>query len=72
MISPIFEKLAEQAGGENVEFYKVDVDEAADIAQEVGIKAVSWSSRFPAIPQLCRAAGWNVTDDGGFDGDLGY
>ncbi|EJC98765.1 thioredoxin [Fomitiporia mediterranea MF3/22] len=39
MISPIFEKLAESAGDE-IEFYKVDVDSAPDIAQEVGIKAM--------------------------------
>ncbi|OCB89011.1 thioredoxin [Sanghuangporus baumii] len=39
MISPIFEKLAETSGDE-VEFYKVDVDTASDIAQEVGIKAM--------------------------------
>lgn len=39
MISPIFEKLADKAG-EEVEFYKVDVDNVPDVAQEVGIKAV--------------------------------
>ena len=40
-ISPIFEKLSEQTEG--VDFYKVDVDEASDIAQEVGVRAVSSS-----------------------------
>nr|ALG35748.1 thioredoxin-like protein-1 [Inonotus obliquus] len=38
VISPIFEKLSESTG--DVEFYKVDVDEASDIAQEVGIRAM--------------------------------
>ena len=39
MISPIFEKLSESTSGE-IDFYKVDVDEQADISQEVGIRAV--------------------------------
>ena len=43
-ISPIFEKLAEQFQG--AEFYKVDVDEQSDIAQEVGIRAVRTDSCF--------------------------
>ncbi|KAF8893714.1 putative thioredoxin [Gymnopilus junonius] len=38
-ISPIFEKLSESAP-EGVEFYKVDVDEQEQIAQEVGIRAM--------------------------------
>ncbi|GJE89643.1 thioredoxin family protein [Phanerochaete sordida] len=38
VISPIFEKLAEQFP--NVEFYKVDVDAAEQISQEVGIRAM--------------------------------
>ncbi|EPS99336.1 hypothetical protein FOMPIDRAFT_1024202 [Fomitopsis schrenkii] len=37
-ISPIFEKLAEQFPG--AEYYKVDVDEQTDVAQEVGIRAM--------------------------------
>ncbi|KZT64058.1 thioredoxin [Daedalea quercina L-15889] len=37
-ISPIFEKFSEQFDA--AEFYKVDVDEQADIAQEVGIRAM--------------------------------
>ena len=41
VISPIFEKLSEQFTG--VEFYKVDVDEESHIAQEVGVRAVSFS-----------------------------
>ncbi|CAD6884740.1 unnamed protein product [Tilletia controversa] len=39
MISPIFEKLAEQHG-EKVKFFKVDVDAAPDVSQELGIKAM--------------------------------
>ncbi|KAI0714668.1 thioredoxin [Earliella scabrosa] len=38
VISPIFEKLSEQYP--NADFYKVDVDEADDITQEVGIRAM--------------------------------
>lgn len=38
VISPIFERLAEQFP--SVEFYKVDVDAAEQISQEVGIRAV--------------------------------
>ena len=40
-ISPIFEKLSNETTA--VDFYKVDVDEASDIAQEVGVRAVSSS-----------------------------
>lgn len=39
-ISPVFEKLARENATEGVEFYKVDVDDQSDIAQEVGIRAV--------------------------------
>ena len=38
-ISPIFEKISNDVEG--VEFYKVDVDAQTEIAQEVGIRAVS-------------------------------
>ncbi|KAF5352572.1 hypothetical protein D9756_006175 [Leucocoprinus leucothites] len=38
VISPIFEKLSDQAPG--VEFYKVDVDKQEQISQECGIKAM--------------------------------
>ncbi|ODM23804.1 Thioredoxin [Aspergillus cristatus] len=38
MISPIFEKMSEAISGP--EFYKVDVDEEDEIAQEVGIRAM--------------------------------
>ncbi len=39
VISPIFEKFSDQFP--NVEFYKVDVDAAEEISQEVGVRAVS-------------------------------
>ncbi|CDS10623.1 hypothetical protein LRAMOSA11109 [Lichtheimia ramosa] len=38
MISPIFEELAHKYPG--VRFYKVDVDDVADVSQEVGIRAM--------------------------------
>jgi len=38
VISPIFEKLSNEFDG--VAFYKVDVDEQADISEEVGIRAM--------------------------------
>ncbi|KAJ5812429.1 hypothetical protein N7474_008730 [Penicillium riverlandense] len=38
VISPIFEKLSEEVRGPK--FYKVDVDEEQEIAEEVGIKAM--------------------------------
>lgn len=40
MISPIFEKISETPAGEKLSFYKVDVDEQAQIASEVGIRAM--------------------------------
>jgi len=39
-ISPIFEKLSDNNDNAGVEFYKVDVDEQGEIAQEVGITAM--------------------------------
>ncbi|QKX63369.1 uncharacterized protein TRUGW13939_10539 [Talaromyces rugulosus] len=38
IISPVFEKLSGEISGP--EFYKVDVDEEPDIAQEVGVRAM--------------------------------
>ncbi|OSD01218.1 thioredoxin [Trametes coccinea BRFM310] len=38
VISPVFEQLSEKFP--NIKFYKVDVDEAQDIAQEVGVRAM--------------------------------
>ncbi|KAI9432005.1 thioredoxin [Lactarius indigo] len=40
VISPVFEKFAEHSDNAGIEFYKVDVDQQADIAQEVGIRAM--------------------------------
>ncbi|KIO22520.1 hypothetical protein M407DRAFT_245157 [Tulasnella calospora MUT 4182] len=40
MISPVFEELSESEDFAEAEFYKVDVDEASDISEEVGIKAM--------------------------------
>ncbi|PCD27846.1 hypothetical protein FGRA07_02985 [Fusarium graminearum] len=39
-ISPIVEKMSEQFGNDKVFFAKVDVDEAEDISQEYGIRAM--------------------------------
>lgn len=41
MISPILEKLSDNPELSKVQFYKVDVDEAEEISQDQGIKAVS-------------------------------
>ncbi|KAI8981305.1 thioredoxin [Trametes punicea] len=38
LISPVFEQLSEK--NPQIKFYTVDVDEAEDIAQEVGIRAM--------------------------------
>ncbi len=43
MISPILEQLSDTAELSKVQFYKVDVDEAEEISQDQGIKAVSTS-----------------------------
>ncbi|WFD29382.1 hypothetical protein MSPP1_000391 [Malassezia sp. CBS 17886] len=40
MISPIFEKLSETQASDKVDFYKVDVDDQSQIAQEVGVRAM--------------------------------
>ncbi|KAF4126897.1 thioredoxin 1 [Geosmithia morbida] len=39
-ISPIFEKLSDSADFENIKFVTVDVDEAPEISQEVGVSAM--------------------------------
>lgn len=63
VVSPIFERLSEQFTA--VEFYKVDVDAAEDIAQEMGLRAVrhqpplSYPSCFLC---WCRADGWTCSD----------
>jgi thioredoxin 1 len=40
MISPIFEKLSDSDAKDNVFFAKVDVDQAEDVSQEYGIRAM--------------------------------
>lgn len=40
MISPIFEKVEGSTPSDKVEFYKVDVDEQPQIAQEAKVKAM--------------------------------
>ncbi|KAG6380663.1 thioredoxin-like protein [Boletus reticuloceps] len=40
LISPIFDKHSDNADTEGIEFYKVDVDKLADVAQECGIRAM--------------------------------
>ncbi|KAG9046404.1 hypothetical protein FS837_004497, partial [Tulasnella sp. UAMH 9824] len=40
MIGPIFEGLSKKEEFSGVEFYKVDVDEAQDVAKECGITAM--------------------------------
>ncbi|KJA28343.1 hypothetical protein HYPSUDRAFT_33706 [Hypholoma sublateritium FD-334 SS-4] len=39
-ISPVFEGFSDSEENANVEFYKVDVDDQGEIAEEVGIKAM--------------------------------
>ncbi|KAI0370039.1 thioredoxin [Pilatotrama ljubarskyi] len=57
IISPIFEKLSEQFSG--VEFYKVDVDEAQDIAQEVGVRAMPTFMAFKNGSKIGETVGAN-------------
>ncbi|KAF8971854.1 putative thioredoxin [Flammula alnicola] len=40
VISPIFEKFSNEPDYQNVDYYKVDVDEQPEISQEVGIRAM--------------------------------
>ncbi|WFD18065.1 hypothetical protein MCAP1_000277 [Malassezia caprae] len=40
MIGPVFEKISDTPAGDKIGFYKVDVDEQSQIAQEVGIRAM--------------------------------
>ncbi|TBU52398.1 thioredoxin [Dichomitus squalens] len=56
-ISPIFEKLSEQTQG--VDFYKVDVDEASDIAQEVGVRAMPTFMAFRNGQKVSEVVGAN-------------
>lgn len=40
MIGPIFEKISETPASDALGFFKVDVDEQEEVAQECGIKAM--------------------------------
>ncbi|KAI9432069.1 thioredoxin [Lactarius indigo] len=40
IISPVFKQLAEHPENAGVGFYKVDVDQHPDIAQEVGVRSM--------------------------------
>ncbi|KAI0354765.1 thioredoxin [Trametes cingulata] len=57
VISPVFEQLAGKF--ENVEFYKVDVDEAQDIAQEVGVRAMPTFMAFKNGSKIGETVGAN-------------
>ncbi|KAA1477212.1 thioredoxin [Dentipellis sp. KUC8613] len=57
VISPIFEQLSSKYP--NAEFYKVDVDEQADIAQEVGVRAMPTFIAFKNGQKLDEVVGAN-------------
>jgi len=59
MISPVFEQLAQKPENEHVQFYKVDVDEAPEIAQEVGIRAMPTFLLFKSGEQVGSTMGAN-------------
>ncbi|TFK89840.1 thioredoxin [Polyporus arcularius HHB13444] len=58
IISPVFEKLSEAAEGK-VDFYKVDVDEAQEIAQEVGVRAMPTFAAFHKGQKVKEVVGAN-------------
>ncbi|KAF5334178.1 hypothetical protein D9758_014827 [Tetrapyrgos nigripes] len=84
-ISPVFDKLAEEHAAEEselkVEFYKVDIDDQEEIAQEVGIKAVPTfmlfkdgnkikdlpGPRLPELQEFYTSSRSNITDAQGQD-----
>ena len=39
-MGPIFEKMSQEPGNKDIAFYKVDVDEAKDVAAEHGIRSM--------------------------------
>ncbi|KAI0701283.1 thioredoxin [Cerioporus squamosus] len=57
VISPIFDKLSETTDA--VDFYKVDVDEAQDIAQEVGVRAMPTFAAFLKGQKVKEVVGAN-------------
>ncbi|KAF8272001.1 thioredoxin [Lactarius quietus] len=56
-ISPIFERHSNDPEFSGVEFYKVDVDEQADVAQEVGIRAMPTFKLFKDGAQVDELVG---------------
>jgi len=40
VINPVVDKLAEKADSSRIEFYKVDVDDAAEIARKAGVSSM--------------------------------
>ncbi|KAL0951987.1 hypothetical protein HGRIS_008640 [Hohenbuehelia grisea] len=57
VISPIFEKLSETTDA--IDFYKVDVDAAGDISQEVGIRAMPTFTLFKNGQKVDELVGAN-------------
>ncbi|RDX50548.1 thioredoxin [Lentinus brumalis] len=57
IISPIFEKMSESTDA--IDFYKVDVDEAQDIAQEVGVRAMPTFAAFHKGQKVKEIVGAN-------------
>jgi thiol-disulfide isomerase/thioredoxin len=47
VINPVVDKLAEKADSSRIEFYKVDVDDAAEIARKAGVSSVCFLHIFP-------------------------
>ncbi|KAF8509760.1 thioredoxin [Hysterangium stoloniferum] len=58
IIGPIFEKFS-AVYNKDIDFYKVDVDEQPDIAQEVGIRAMPTFSTFKLGEQMDSIMGAN-------------
>ncbi|OBZ68434.1 Thioredoxin [Grifola frondosa] len=58
IISPIFEKLSAQFG-ENVDFYKVDVDTQSEISEAVGIRAMPTFVAFKGKEKIGEVVGAN-------------
>jgi thioredoxin 1 len=48
-IQPVFERLSEESRG--VAFYRIDIDQAPDISQEVGIRSVRGARLVEMTPE---------------------
>ncbi|MCO5585152.1 hypothetical protein L7F22_039084 [Adiantum nelumboides] len=59
MISPLFEKFANDAPADQIAFYKVDVDEQEQISQEVGITAMPTFVFFKNGQKITQTVGAN-------------